>query len=82
MTTKGTIGDIAEAIVNEVKAESLTKLAQTQFVKEASQTPNPKTAIGKLLHKVAGDLRRSPKGTDVVSVGDVREFLREVGHAG
>jgi hypothetical protein len=82
MTTKGSIGTLAEQIVNEVKSESLTKLAQTEFVKVAEKAPNPKTAVGQLLHKIAADLRASSGSDDAVTIGDVKEFLREVGYAG
>jgi len=75
----GSIGKIAEEIVETVKQNGLLKIAQYQIVKEASQHPNPKTEIGKLLFKAAEDLRS--KSADV-SVAEVKDFLNEVGHAG
>jgi hypothetical protein len=75
----GSIGQIAEQIVNEVRQNALIKVAQHEVVKEASKRPNPKTDIGKLLYKAAAELRR--EGNDV-TVADVQNFLAEVGHAG
>ena len=74
----GTIGKLAEQIVEDVKQNALTKIAQHEVVREASRNPAPKTEIGKLLHKVAQDLRSK---SDDVTVGDVQNFLDEVGHA-
>lgn len=75
----GAIGKMAEQIVEEVRQNALLKIAQHEVVKEASTRPNPKTEIGKLLHKFAAEIR-SVRGD--VTVADVKKFLAEVGHAG
>lgn len=75
----GSIGTLAEEIVESVKQNALIKIAQHEVVKEASQNSVPKTEIGKLLLKVASDLRRE---SEDVTVADVKSFLDEVGHAG
>lgn len=75
----GAIGKMAEQIVEEVRQNALLKIAQHEVVKEASARPNPKTEIGKLLHKFANALRNTPND---VTVADVKKFLTEVGHAG
>jgi hypothetical protein len=75
----GSIGKLAEEIVEGVKQNALLKIAQHEVVKEASQRPNPKTEVGKLLLKVAQDLRSK---SEDVTVSDVQDFLNEVGHAG
>lgn len=75
---KTTIGQLAEQILDEVKKEALVKIAQREVVKEASKRPNLKTDVGKLLHKFAEELRNAPQD---VSVQDVKDFLKEAGHA-
>lgn len=75
----GAIGKLAEEIVESVKQNALLKIAQHKVVKEASQKPHLKTEVGRLLHKMAQDLRS--KSADV-TVAEVQEFLDEVGHAG
>lgn len=75
----GSIGKLAEEIVEGVKQNALLKIAQHEVIKEASAQPHLKTEVGKLLHKVAQDLRRK---SEDVSVADVQAFLKEVGHAG
>jgi len=74
----GSIGNIAEQILAEVKQEALTKIAQRDFVKVASQRPHRGTVIGQQLAKLAEELRASEKD---VTVADVQNFLAEVGHA-
>lgn len=74
----GSIGQLAEKIVDEVKQNALTKIAQYEVVKEASKRPNPQTEIGKRLLKLAVDLREI---SEDVTVKDVQNFLKEVGHA-
>lgn len=75
----GAIGKMAEEIVEEVRQNALLKVAQHEVVKEASARPNPKTELGKLLHKLAAEVRNMPND---VTVADVKNFLAEVGHAG
>jgi len=74
----GKIGQMAEQIVEEVRQNALTKIAQHEVVKEASKRPNPKTDIGKLLYKAAAELRQD---IGDVTVSDVKKFLSETGNA-
>lgn len=74
----GSIGKIAEQILAEVKQGALTKIAQHDVVKEASQRPHRRTAVGQQLAKLAEDLRAASAD---VTVEDVRNFLEEAGHA-
>jgi len=75
----GSIGQIAEAVLADVRESKLIKLAQQQFVKEAAEHPEPRTEVAKSLHKLAEELRTEK---DDVSVDEVLSFLSEVRNAG
>lgn len=75
----GSIGKLAEEIVEGVKQNALLKIAQHEVIKTASAQPHFRTEAGKLLRKVAQDLRSK---SEDVTVADVKAFLKEVGHAG
>jgi hypothetical protein len=72
----GSIGKLAEEVVQEVKNLKLEKLAE--FKKTAADASHPKleTEIGAALQKLAADLRSK---SNVVTVSDVVNFVNEVG---
>ncbi len=72
------IGQIAASILDEVKANKLIKLAQHTIIKEATQRPMPTTDVGKLLHKLAEEVR---SGHTEVSVADVKQFVEGLKNA-
>jgi len=74
----GSIGQLAENIVNQVKSEKLTKIAEYQLIKQASTEP-PKTEIGRTLAKLAEEVRTQKLG---ISLEDLNSFLTEVSNAG
>ena len=73
--TNGSIGNLAEEILNEVKKENLVKLAEYRIFKNAAEHAPAETEIGQLLQKVASLLRSH---SDNVTVGDVESFLGEL----
>ena len=70
----GSIGILAEQVLQEVKKGSLVKLAEYRMVKQAVEKPTAQHPFAKALLKLAEDLRR--KTTDV-SVGELKEFLEK-----
>lgn len=74
----GSIGYIAEQVLQEVKSEKLVKIAQHQMVKEAQEKPVMHTEIGKTLMKLAEDLRDDSEG---VTVGEFESFISEANDA-
>ena len=74
----GSIGQIATSILDEVKANKLIKLAQQTIIKEAAHRPEPTTDVGKLLHKLAEEVR---SGNVDVSVADVKQFVEGLKNA-
>lgn len=53
----GSVGEIAEKVLAEVRSAKLTKLAEHQMVKEASEKFQAKTPIGQELMKFAEELK-------------------------
>lgn len=74
----GSIGQIAEAILSEVKTNKLIKLAQQTIIKEAAARPAPTTDIGKMLYKLAAEVRN---GNTEISIADVKQFVKELENA-
>lgn len=74
----GSIGELAEQVLQEVKSEKIVKLAQHRILKEAQAKPVMHTKVGKTLMKLAADLRSEP--TDL-TVSDVENFVNEAGNA-
>lgn len=68
----GSIGTLAEQVLDQVRQGSLVKLAEYRLVKEASEKPTGQHPFARALLKLAEVLRR--KNEDV-SVGELREFL-------
>lgn len=76
---EGSIGNLAEQVLDEVRSNKLTKLAQHEIVKEAAARPNVTSPLGQALLKVAAGLRDQ---NDDVTVADVENLVREVNDAG
>lgn len=76
--SNGSIGRLAEEVLNEVRAQSTVKLAEQQILKHASESPPAKTDVGQLLQKVARNLRSK---SDDLTLGDVEDFFEEVARA-
>jgi hypothetical protein len=74
----GSIGSLAQEVLNEVRKDNLMKVAEHQILKTASSRTPATTEIGQLLQKVANRLRSK---SDEVTVGDVENFLRELSDA-
>lgn len=74
-----TIGEIAESVLNEVKAQNLVKLAQREIVSTDSNRQDMKTPVGKALLKLAAEIR---KVSSTITEDDLEHFLSEVGRAG
>jgi len=74
----GSIGNLAQQVLDEVKANNLVKLAEHQILQNVSGQQPATTEIGQLLQKVAGLLRSKSSN---VTVGDVGDFLEELNHA-
>ncbi len=72
----GSIGKLAEDVVNEVKNLKLEKLAEHKKEAAAASRPKLETQIGAALQKLAEDLHS--KSNDV-TVSDVTDFVNEVG---
>lgn len=53
----GSVGEIAEKVLAEVRSAKLTKLAEHQMVKEASEKPRMQTPVGQALLKLAEDIK-------------------------
>ena len=68
----GTIGTLAEQVLQEVKQGSLIKLAEYRMVKEALERPTARHPFARALLKLAEVLRR--KNADV-SIEDLQEFM-------
>ena len=74
----GSIGEIAEQGLAEVRSSKLTKLAQHKILKEAQAAPAVRTEVGKLLMKLSEDMR---SGSTDVTTGDLETFLSGVSDA-
>jgi len=69
----GSIGNIAEEILAEVKAGKLTKVAEHVILEEAEKKAVARTDLGRAALKLAAELRTNA-GSDV-SVEDLRQFV-------
>jgi len=69
----GTIGQLADELIREVKTGKLVKLAEHKLLKEAESKVGAKTDLGKALLKMATALRS--KSGDKVSMDDLKAFL-------
>ena len=74
----GSIGELAEQVLQEVKSDKLTKLAQHHILKEAQAKPVMHTKVGKTLIAMAEDLR---SGSEDISLGDFENFISEASNA-
>jgi len=74
---KGSISQIADAVLTEVKSNQLTKLAAHEIVRNAGPAP-ARTDLGSALQKLAAELRF---GALDVTVEDVQNFVTEVDDA-
>lgn len=74
----GSIGDIAEQVLEEVRSAKLTKLAQHHILKEAETKPAVQTEIGKFLLKLSEEIRND---TLDITTQDLENFLNGVKHA-
>ena len=74
----GSIGQLAQQVLDEVKANKLIKLAQQTIIKETTQHPAMVTDVGKLLHKLGEEVR---SGRADISVDDVKKFVEGLKHA-
>ena len=69
----GSIGQLADELIREVKAGKLVKLAEHQLLKEAESKATARTEFGNVLLKLAAALRS--KSGSQVSMDDMRAFL-------
>jgi hypothetical protein len=69
----GSIGQLADELIREVKTGKLVKLAEHQIVKEAESKVAARTELGNALLKLGAALR-SKSGTQV-SMHDLTAFL-------
>ena len=71
------ISDISTAVLNEVRASKLIKIAELDIVQNPPRAP-ARTEVGQLLQKLACELRSQ---NNDVTVKDVREFFDGVANA-
>ena len=69
----GSIGQLADELIREVKTGKLVKLAEQQIIKEAESKVAVKTELGNALLKL-GTALRSKSGTQI-SMDDLKAFL-------
>lgn len=69
----GSIGQLADELIREVKTGKLVKLAEHQLLKKAESKVTTRTELGNTLLKLAAALRS--KSGNQVSVDDLRVFL-------
>lgn len=74
----GSIGEIAEQVLEEVRNSKLTKLAQHEILKEAQAKPVVRTEVGKLLMKLAEEVKA---GSTDITTEDLETFLSGVSNA-
>jgi hypothetical protein len=74
----GSIGEIAEQVLEEVRSSKLTKLAQHEILKEAQAKPVVRTEVGKLLMKLAEEVK---SGSADITTEDLETFLSGVSNA-
>lgn len=69
----GSIGQLADELIREVKAGKLVKLAEHQLLKEAETKVTARTELGSALLKLGAALRSKP-GIQV-SMDDLKTLL-------
>lgn len=69
----GSIGQLAEQVVAEVKAGALTKLAEHEILNEVETRNAAQTDLGKAMLKLATALRG--KASSDVTVDDLKSFI-------
>lgn len=69
----GSIGQLADELICEVKTGKLVKLAEHQLLKEAESKATAKTDLGNALLKLAAALRS--KASHGISMDDLKVFL-------
>ena len=74
----GEIGRLAEEVLAHIKGENLVKLAEYKILRDACAQPTANTPLGQAMLKLAEVVRSKP---DDLSVADVQDFLKGVGHA-
>lgn len=74
----GSIGNLAEQVLQEVKGQKIVKLAQHRILQESQDKPVMHTEVGKNLMKLAEDLRNE---SDDVTVAELETFLNEAANA-
>jgi len=72
---RGSIGDIAEQVLEEVRSSKLTKVAQYEILKEEESKPRARTKVGKLLLKLSEDVRL---GNEDITVEELDAFVTGV----
>jgi hypothetical protein len=77
MKNSNSISDISAAVINEVRASKLIKIAELDIVQNPPRAP-ARTEVGQLLQKLAYELRGQ---TDDVTIKDVKEFFDGVENA-
>lgn len=70
----GSIGKLAEQVLQEVKEGNLVKLAEYRMVKEACEKPTTRHPFSTALVKLAEILRRK---TPDVSIEELKGFLKK-----
>jgi len=68
----GSIGTLADEVLQEVRSAKLTKLAEHQMIKEACEHPPLKSPLAQQLVKVAAELREQ---RDEITVADLQQFV-------
>lgn len=74
----GSIGKLAEQVLQEIRSDKIVKLAQYQMIKEAQEKPRMHTEIGRVMMKLAEDLRGE---FGDVTVSEFENFINEADNA-
>lgn len=72
----GSIGQIAEEVLQEVKDGKLTKLAEHVIVEEAEKKASAQTELGRAALKLAAVIR-SNAGSGV-TIGELKQFVDRI----
>lgn len=68
----GSIGQLAEQVLAEVKSGAMTKIAEVQLLNQAEETAKVQTELGKSMMKLAASLRSK---TSSISMDELKNFL-------
>jgi hypothetical protein len=68
----GSIGQLAEQVLAEVKSGAMTKIAEVQILNLAEETARVQTVLGKSMVKLATSLRSKTSG---ISMDELKNFL-------